>query len=245
MPASPAATLLSLWDRGQALAPGPRALALLPPLDNDEQPATLPVGGRDARLLKVRESLFGPELQARTDCPACHEPLEFALSVADLAAEADPSERGAADPLHFEHAGWEVEFRVPRCEDLEVVRAAPDASSGLRRLLERCVLRLHRPDRSPGDWSAAPPGLLAGMSERMAEADPFADVRLDLTCPACRRNWVVPLRIDEFLWEEIRGAASRLILEVHELARAYGWSEASILDLAPARRQAYLALVRA
>jgi hypothetical protein len=32
--------------------------------------------------------------------------------------------------------------------------------------------------------------------------------------------------------------------DVHELARAYGWSEPEVLALSPWRRAAYLALVR-
>ena len=33
-----------------------------------------------------------------------------------------------------------------------------------------------------------------------------------------------------------------MLLDIHTLAAAYGWSEQSILDLPPRRRQAYLEL---
>ena len=39
--------------------------------------------------------------------------------------------------------------------------------------------------------------------------------------------------------------AQRLLMEVHLLARAYGWREADILGMSPARRNAYLQRVAA
>jgi hypothetical protein len=47
------------------------------------------------------------------------------------------------------------------------------------------------------------------------------------------------------LWAEIEVRAKRLLLEVHLLATAYGWSEAEILSLNAQRREFYLEMVRA
>ena len=79
--------------------------------------------------------------------------------------------------------------------------------------------------------------------ERLAAADPQADVWIDLTCPACGRNWQEEFGILSFFWSEIHGWAARILREVHELARAYGWREAEILALSPWRRQAYLEML--
>ena len=54
----------------------------------------------------------------------------------------------------------------------------------------------------------------------------------------------VALDPTEFLWEETRHAARRLLADVHELAWAYGWRESDIIGMSPARRAAYLGLVR-
>ena len=43
----------------------------------------------------------------------------------------------------------------------------------------------------------------------------------------------------------IAGRALRLLGHVHALARAYGWREADILAMSPARRQVYLDLAGA
>ena len=49
----------------------------------------------------------------------------------------------------------------------------------------------------------------------------------------------------QLLWEEIEARALVLLREVHHLASAYGWSEAQILALTPARRASYLAMAGA
>jgi hypothetical protein len=46
------------------------------------------------------------------------------------------------------------------------------------------------------------------------------------------------------LWVEVEAGAIALVQDVHLLAAAYGWSEAEVLGLGPARRRAYLELVR-
>jgi hypothetical protein len=66
-----------------------------------------------------------------------------------------------------------------------------------------------------------------------------------LTCPQCAHQWQAPLDIVSFLWSEVHAWAIRLLREIHELASAYGWSEAEILALSPWRRRAYLELVNA
>ena len=43
----------------------------------------------------------------------------------------------------------------------------------------------------------------------------------------------------------MEGRAKRLLMDVHLLARAYGWSEAEVLALSPARRRFYLEMVEA
>jgi citrate lyase gamma subunit len=75
---------------------------------------------------------------------------------------------------------------------------------------------------------------------RMAEADPQADVQLDLTCPACGHRWLALFDIVPFLWSEINAWAQRTLQDVHRLASAYGWREADVLALTPWRRQVYL-----
>lgn len=85
--------------------------------------------------------------------------------------------------------------------------------------------------------SEARPAALAALEEAH---DSFAT--LDLDCEPCGHRWQVELDVGSLLWRELSVAAQRLMGEVTMLARAFGWSEAAILDLGRARRQAYLAL---
>jgi hypothetical protein len=89
------------------------------------------------------------------------------------------------------------------------------------------------------------PETLNAISERMAAADPQANLELALACPACGEAWNSALEIVSFFWSEIHAWATLLLQEVHLLASAYGWREAEILSMNPARRQTYLDLIRA
>ena len=81
------------------------------------------------------------------------------------------------------------------------------------------------------------------VSQRMAVADPQADVRLAMTCPACGHKWKAIFDIVSFFWSEIDSWVKRTLHEVHVLASVYGWSEAEILHMSAWRRQSYLAMV--
>jgi hypothetical protein len=70
-------------------------------------------------------------------------------------------------------------------------------------------------------------------------------VGLDFKCPACGVVFEESLDLASFLWSEFEGRAKRLLLDVHLLARAYGWSEAEVLSLSPVRRAFYLEMVEA
>jgi hypothetical protein len=66
---------------------------------------------------------------------------------------------------------------------------------------------------------------------------------LDLICPACEHRWLVAFDILAYLWSEIDDWAQRMLHEIHILATAYGWPEATVLALTSWRRQYYLNLI--
>ena len=92
--------------------------------------------------------------------------------------------------------------------------------------------------------SELPDAVMEAVTNRMAQADPQADVQLAIRCPNCGHQWEAPFDIGSFLWTEIHACAMRLLREIHALASAYGWREADILALSPRRRQAYLELLQ-
>jgi hypothetical protein len=226
--------VLSAWERGLHAHPVDRALVMLaaafPGAATDDL-ASLSVGERDARLLAVREETFGPRLESLAQCPACGERLEFALSTTDLKVDLpDPP------PLLEVHLGEErLAFRLPNSYDLAAVAHCADPNEARLLLARRCLL--------DADLSQLPSGAIEDLSSKVAACDPQSDILLDLACPSCGHAWQVVFDIGPFLWEEVSGEALRLVQEVHTLARVYGWSEADILSMSPARRRLYVDLV--
>ncbi len=228
MQAPDAAELLGAWERSARLRPVEREDALLRLALPDDDPAGLPVGERDARLLELRELLFGDELDGAADCPGCGEAVEYGLDTRSL-----PAGRPERGTVELDVSGRLLTVRLPTGADLTEAASAGDLEGARTLLLERCV----------GE-SALPSDVVAELSEQLAQVDPLVDARLALTCPACECRWTVALEAGAWLWREVDSWARRTLFDVHALASAYGWSETEILALGP-RRELYLELVEA
>ena len=77
----------------------------------------------------------------------------------------------------------------------------------------------------------------------MADADPAAEKRIEVICPACGVLTMALFDVVSFFWAEIEAWVTRTARDVHALASAYGWREADILGMGNARRQLYLSLL--
>jgi hypothetical protein len=220
------AAVLDVWERSSALERPWRELALLE-LSGDgpvEAAARLPLGERDRRLLALRMSLFGQWIPCETRCGACDERLELELDGEGLAA-------GPGVSLDDEHALEDgIAIRPPDSTDIAAALVADDPAATV---LERCM------DPAPESLSER---VRAAATRRMAELDPAAELWLEATCPACGSSWTVLLDPAAIVVEEVDRHARRILREVDQLARAYGWREPDVLALGPARRRAYLGL---
>jgi hypothetical protein len=232
VPALSTADVLDAWERGLA-GSRPERAALLAGLAGDGTDDGLTVGARDARLLDLRERLFGSRVAGEASCPACGERLELAFDVADVRVAPPPS----PGPVVVAEGGWEVRARPVTVADVDAAAAADDPRAAL---LARCVEDV-RGAHGTGTLGDLPEPITALVVARLAEADPQADVSLALACESCRQAWDLPFDPAAFLWDELTQWAVRTLDEVAQLAAAYGWSEADILGLSPWRRQRYLA----
>ena len=87
--------------------------------------------------------------------------------------------------------------------------------------------------------------MISSLADRMEELDPQAELRLELACQGCGHRWSILLDVASFFCREVTFLATRLAREVGALSRAYGWREADILAMSPARRSLYLGMVSA
>lgn len=237
-----AAQLLETWEGALSQSPAQRALSLLATAEPElthEALAALPLGRRDARLLRLRERLFGGQLQLVVPCPHCGQLIESQLSTADLGFDGEPA---LAETHRVQWQGYTLSFRSPASTDLIALAGEIDAGRARERLLERCVLEARDPNGQAMVARALPQAVLAELAVHMESADPGAVVELCFDCPACHHSWQDVFDIASFLWREIHAWAQRTLRDVHVLARAYGWREPDVLALSPTRRQLYLEL---
>jgi len=234
--------LLTMWERGEGQRPSRRALALLsgaaPDTDVDEL-AEVPVGRRDAALLALREQLFGKAFTGVTSCPACGAEIELAFG----ADEVRHDEAGESSSVRVVEQEYEIEARLPSTADLSVIESMDDVNAARAQLFARCIVRSTR-DGESIEPSGLPDAIVDLVAARMASLDPQADAQIQARCPSCAHAWREPFDIVTFLFTELAVFARRLLADVHDLACAYGWSEREILALSPARRNAYLEMLR-
>lgn len=224
--------LLELSDALPGRHPVEQGLVMLgyarPELDR-QGAETLGLGERDRLLLALRAATFGQGLALRSDCPECGEAHESEIGPV-LAREAG---RPAPTVIEVEAGGEAYRLRPPNSADL-LHLAAPAIEDPVDLLLRACLIE---PDEHDLD-----PEIAAALGGAMEAADPLADIVLAQDCTACSARWEEAFDLIGHFRAEIEAWASRLIVEVHLLARAYGWSENTILALPPRRRAAYLEL---
>jgi hypothetical protein len=230
----PAAAVLDLWQAVEGAAPVERSLALAAAGGGSpHELARLPLGRRDAQLL----ALHPGALEATARCPACGEDAHFAVEPSALIER----EAEAAPPAPVRTGGFVVRWRPVSSRDVLAAAAAADAGAAERVLLARCVTRAAGPDGEV-DVTELPPEVREELARAMADADPLAEILVDLDCPACGQAFVADLDVGTFVWAALRRRAHGLLREVDALARSYGWTEAEVLALSERRRAAYLEL---
>ncbi|PZO52631.1 MAG: phage baseplate protein [Phormidesmis priestleyi] len=215
--------LLQVWEQGCSQSPTNRALTLLSVACPDiamKELAELSIGQRDARLLSLREWTFGSHLVSVVNCPSCGDRLELNFSIADICTA---SEIPPPSTLSLKQEGYLVRFRLPNSCDVANA-TTQDAVIAQQQLLERCLVEaLYKAE--PYSLEQLPKGILDAVVEQMALADPQADVKFALTCPACQHAWKSVFDIVSYFWDELNVWAVRLLREVHVLASVYGWHE--------------------
>ena len=177
----------------------------------------LPLGARDAALMRLRRAWFGDACPCLDACPACTRTVEFDVPLAALTDMAEPAPEAP-------------EWRRLTTADLLKLESLPAPTA--RRALAEAVTG------GPVDEAGVPE-----VEAWLTRADPLSHVVLDLTCAYCGAAWARPFDIVRQAWDEVALAGRRLLDEIHLLARTYHWSEAEILAVPRPRRRAYLEMI--
>lgn len=234
------AAMLGLWEanaRGRGVQQGLALLgACLPNMARDDL-AAISIGQRDGMLLDLHDQLFGSRIECRTDCAGCGTPIEATFDSSEIRFPSCPSTTFTAtldDTI--------IEARLPDSRDLGAIEGMNDVDEAWRTLAERCVIsaRSAGKDVPIGD---IPHEMIEALDASAAETDPQADIVIGLACPDCGAKAQLPFDIVRQIWARLDHWARAMLAAVDVLAARYGWSEAEILALGPARRQRYLDLI--
>jgi hypothetical protein len=122
------------------------------------------------------------------------------------------------------------------------ISGAPSIASGRIQLLERLMISCSY-HGEPVSACDLPEATLELVEDRLGAADPQGDIQLNLACVACEKHNRTLFDIASFLWNELDVWAIRMLREIHELARAYGWSEREIVTMSSWRRRCYLEML--
>ena len=219
-----AEAMLTAWEAGARRAALDRALALLWAGGAGDGAADLGLPERDRRLLALHRATFGPEIASLATCPECGAEVEVTLDARLLEAALEvPPESALA------LSGGEIVLRQLTSRDLAAAQdVPPEAAPAFLRA------RVVPGNDTFSDEDAA--RIDAGIEAQAAAAE----LLCRLECPECGADWREALDIAEHLWAEVEMAALLTLSDVAQLARAFGWTEADVLALTPARRAVYL-----
>lgn len=167
-------------------------------------------------------------------CEACGELFDFPLDLADLPVE--PSgEPGAVATV----AGRARRLRFPTGADQMCIGALDDDEEAVRLLAASCVVTEDDEDVSALAARLSADDLIA-IETALEEAAPRIPWAIGAHCPSCKVAHAIA--IDVSAWRS--RLAEGPMIDVHEIARAYGWSERDILALPRRRRLEYLEFIR-
>lgn len=228
--------LLSAWEQGARRHPIDRALLMFSLTNSDLPPgqlADVPLGVRNAALMKLHRDCFGNRLLAWLDCRACGERMEFELDATQLPSAQDQ----IVGVIEVDGHG----FEPPTSRHLaRLVNSSDDPETVARQLLRDCA----ESAASLPDDRQALTELLHAVETVIEDADPWANIALDVCCPACGQEDEADFDIASYLWNKIEHRAQYLLDDIHVLAQSYGWTETDILTLSETRRAAYVTKVQ-
>lgn len=197
------------------------------------------VGQRIAALLGVlQRAEAGEQLKRTLHCTSanCGQRFEIDLPYAALTSSAPADGAPDAEPsIELQRSGGQpLRLRLPTGEDLRQWRSAKPADR--EQALQAMLATL---------CSAGTPTLQDAQQAALAlaEADPLVAFTVWCSCPACGAQAEHEIDLEGLALQRLAARQHALLRDVHQLASRYGWTEREVLEVAPARRAHYIALI--
>lgn len=236
--------MLEVWEAGLSQSPVYRSLNILAHAFPEVTPAELAkldISQRDSCLLDLHESSFGASIDGFSECPHCFERLEFSLKTDEIRLTIRSSGDNKGQLFELAEGNYRIRYRLPNSLDL-IAATQCETGKAMDVIMCRCIIELNRGD-VPVSTDELTEQVRQAFAAQMADHAGFAEILLDIACPACGSDNKTLLDMPSFLWSEISSEAKRLLRETHVLARAYGWREADIQGMSSTRRHMYLEMV--
>lgn len=194
----------------------------------------------EAALLGLRRFLFGDKAGCvfRATAHTCGVPMEMEFSIASFLGELKPALPRRVEPAR-EHTGWftlqgsdeeQLRFRLPVVDDQ---LKALNRADGVALLSARCIHASNLNARTR-----------ARVERAMEAMAPPVSRAVTGNCPDCGEALTMTLHVPRLVMDEMRKSAAGVHAEIHEIAAAYHWNEATILAMPQSRRQSYVATIR-
>ncbi len=191
----------------------------------------LSIGDRQFLLRQLAIYLGHDGLWLSPRCSACGSPFDIHFQQSMLPVKT----AGKHFPVvHVDTSQGHCQFRIPTGADQAAVASIDSETLGLKHLLSR--LWFERGDRNVDDFKKKD---FDAIDKALEQASPEVTRQVQTACPECGE--INTLEIDPYKNLEIEN--NELLIEIHQLASSYNWSEAEILALPRARRRQYLHLI--
>ena len=236
--------LLSIWERESDQPMFNKMIVLINEMFPQLTPnviAQISIGQRDILLFEIRRYLFGSIFHNVINCPQCSEIVEWKMNMRDLNLP-DISLEKLEEKYMLKIDDLTVRFRLLNSQDITQAISNDKRSRNDYQFITKCILDVKRKNKKFINYKL-PIKILHKVVKEMEKKDPYADIRLNLSCPVCLFKWIARFDIFSYLWTEIDIWAKHLLQDVFILASAFGWSESEILELSVDRRQLYIGMV--
>jgi hypothetical protein len=204
----------------------------------------LRLGARIERLLRIvqlTESSDSLPILQTCPHPVCRQRFEIAIAYMALfthARTANPEDGVLPFPVDSNRT---IHVRLPTGRDQQSwrVQRYPNADAALTTMVNSLLVEADTLETlSAKEW-------FEPLATALAEADPLVPFEITTSCPHCEHPVELPVDLEAAALLRLAVQRRRVLLDVHEFALRYGWTEEAVLKIPPSRRAEYRRLADA